>query len=261
MPFLFDDRIDAYVAHRPEYPAELFVAMLEGLRPRVDAGERPIRAADVGCGTGISARGLRRAGAEVIAFDPSPAMVDRARRETEAAGVEGLDFRRGAAEALPLEAGSLDLILCAQSFHWFDAPRALAEFHRVLRPGGRLALLWNRRDDDDAISRAYDAIVRRAQDAAEAAGTPVRRAREADPTTTGRFAGLRRHRAANPQLLGSGGLIGRSHSASYWPPPGPLRAALDAEVAALVARQGEEGAVRLGQVAELTLAERVDDGA
>ena len=58
----------------------------------------------------------------------------------------------GTAEDIPLEDASVDLVTVAQAFHWFDGPAALAEIHRVLRPGGRLALLWNRRVEDAPIT-------------------------------------------------------------------------------------------------------------
>ena len=65
----------------------------------------------------------------------------------------------GTAEAIPLEEASVDLVTVAQAFHWFDGPAALAEIHRVLRPGGRLALLWNRRVEDEPVNRAIEALI------------------------------------------------------------------------------------------------------
>jgi SAM-dependent methyltransferase len=70
------------------------------------------------------------------------------------------------AEALPFQAASLDAITVAQAFHWFDAEAALEEFHRVLRPGGRLGLLWNARDRSepwvDAVWSIIDRVEKRA---------------------------------------------------------------------------------------------------
>jgi SAM-dependent methyltransferase len=65
----------------------------------------------------------------------------------------------GTAEAIPLAGASADAVTVAQAFHWFDAEPALAEIHRVLRPGGALALVWNERREDDPVNRAIDALV------------------------------------------------------------------------------------------------------
>ena len=72
--------------------------------------------------------------------------------EMRAALPESVGRARRTAEAIPLDDASVDLVTVAQAFHWFDGDAALTEIHRVLRPGGRLALLWNRRGENDPVN-------------------------------------------------------------------------------------------------------------
>lgn len=99
------------------------------------------RVLDLAAGTGIFTALLAARGAEVVAVEPVAGMIGEFRRSLPA--VEVLE---GAAEAIPLPDASVDVVTVAQAFHWFDAPAALAEIHRVLRPRGGLALVWNVRD-------------------------------------------------------------------------------------------------------------------
>ena len=238
-----------YAAYRPTYPREAFETMLEGLR-------RPVRAVDVGCGTGISSRLLAAAGAEVIGLDPNAAMLEQARAIGHAA-VRSIEYRLGDAEHTGLPSQSVDLALCAQSFHWFDAATALREFHRILREGGRLALLWNVRDISDPFSAGYEANSQRAEDAAERDGRVVRRQREADPTVGGHFGDVRKLAFSNPQAMTLESLLGRARSASYFPRQQPLRAELEQDLRDLFNRFAVDGTATLQQRTELTLAKRL----
>src|SRR5205814_3482627 len=127
-----------YRRYRPDYPAAAIETALEGL-----GDPARLLIADVGAGTGISSRLLAARGARVIAIEPNTEM--RAAAEPH----PRITWRAGTGEATGLEAASVDLVMCAQAFHWFRADEALAEFHRVIRPGGRLALMWNNRDRRD----------------------------------------------------------------------------------------------------------------
>ncbi len=105
---------------------------------------------DLAAGTGKLTRALVPTGATVVAVEPVAEM--RALIE----GVEALD---GRAEAIPLPDGSADAVTVGQAFHWFATDAALAEIHRVLRPGGALGLIWNSRDDEDELQRAITDLI------------------------------------------------------------------------------------------------------
>ena len=133
---------DAYERGRPDYPP----VVLEPLRLSAD-----LVVVDLAAGTGKLTRLLAGTGARVIAVEPVAEM-----RAALPGSVEVLD---GTAERIPLATGGADLVTVAQAFHWFDGDAALAEIHRVLRPGGRLALVWNRRVTEDPVNEAIEAIL------------------------------------------------------------------------------------------------------
>lgn len=130
------DAVEAYELARPSYPAEA-VAHIVG-HGGIGPGRRVL---DLAAGSGKLTRPLVASGADVVAVEPSGAM-----RDALAASLPDVEVHDGTAEALPLPDGSVDAVTVAQAFHWFDAPVALAEMHRVLRPGGHLFLVWNVRD-------------------------------------------------------------------------------------------------------------------
>jgi ubiquinone/menaquinone biosynthesis C-methylase UbiE len=129
----FGDAAADYERARPSYP-DAAVALLE-------AGSG-VRVCDLAAGTGKLTRLLAATGADVVAVEPVDGM--RAELVRTAPDVRAVD---GTAEAIPLDDGSVDLVTVAQAFHWFDFDPALAEIARVLRPGGRLAILFNERDE------------------------------------------------------------------------------------------------------------------
>ncbi|HSH75785.1 MAG TPA: class I SAM-dependent methyltransferase, partial [Longimicrobiales bacterium] len=102
--------------------------------------------ADVGSGTGIATELFLRHGNTVFAVEPNEAM--RRAAERRLGGHPGFRSVSGAAERTGLPPGTLDLVVAAQAFHWFDAEAAREEFARVLRKPRRLALIWNTRDKE-----------------------------------------------------------------------------------------------------------------
>lgn len=128
----FGSVADVYERSRPGYPPDAV---------RWLVGDTPVQVLDLGAGTGKLTRFLRDAGHDVIAIDPSEPMLRRLM--TALPGVPAL---LGTAEAIPVPDASVDVVAVAQAFHWFNYDVAMPEIARVLRPGGRLALVWNIRD-------------------------------------------------------------------------------------------------------------------
>lgn len=121
-----------YERGRPPYPAPA----VDWLLPH---GAR--RVLDLGAGTGKLTRSLLDRGLDVTAVDPSEGMLTELRRVLPGAPAE-----LGSAERIPLPDDSVDAVVVAQAWHWVDVSRAVPEVARVLRPGGRLGLIWNLRD-------------------------------------------------------------------------------------------------------------------
>jgi SAM-dependent methyltransferase len=143
----FARSVEAYERARPEYPPEAiaYVARELDLRP----GRTVV---DLAAGSGKLSRPLAALGCEVIAIEPVAEM-----RAAIGAGIRALD---GTAEAMPIGDDSADAVTVGQAFHWFDGPAALTEIERVLRPGGGLALVWNRRPvERSALHAAISEII------------------------------------------------------------------------------------------------------
>jgi SAM-dependent methyltransferase len=220
----FSNRVDDYVRARPGYPDEVvaWLAATCGL-------ERDASIADVGAGTGISAALFLRHGHRVVAIEPNGVM-----REAAVAAL-GSDprFRAVAApaEATTLPAGSMDAVVAAQAFHWFDRAAFRAECARILKPGGLVALLWNvRRVNGSPFATGYEALLREF-------GTDylaVRHENVSEDQLADFFCGrFERRFFENVQLLDRKGLRARLLSSSYVPAAGEERH--DAMLAALEA--------------------------
>lgn len=145
----FEREAEAYERGRPSYPH----ASVDWLVGQLGLGAGRV-VVDVGAGTGKLARSILPSGAAVLAVEPVAAMRQVLSRELPS--VRALD---GTAEALPLVDQGADAVVAGQAFHWFEGEAALAEFHRVLRPDGRLGLIWNRRRLGQPLQRAIDEII------------------------------------------------------------------------------------------------------
>ena len=145
----FGAQAAAYERGRPSYPPEAIDWMLAPTEQWA-AGD----VLDLGAGTGKLTTRLVERGLNVIAVDPIAEMLD-VLRDT----LPGTPALLGTAEQIPLPDSYVDAVLVAQAWHWFDAERATAEIERVLRPGGRLGLVWNTRDERLGWVRDFGRIV------------------------------------------------------------------------------------------------------
>ncbi|MCW2858104.1 MAG: class SAM-dependent methyltransferase [Marmoricola sp.] len=136
---------EAYDRARPSYPDESIGWLVPSEKSRV---------LELGAGTGKLTELLVSAGHDVIATDPLPEMLDHLRRR-----VPGVAAAVATAERIPLASRSVDVIVCAQAFHWFEHDVAMPEIARVLRPGGVLALVWNMRDEGIPWVRKLGAVI------------------------------------------------------------------------------------------------------
>lgn len=128
-----------YARFRPGYAPQVATAMLAFL----GRDTAKIDAADVGAGTGIWTRILAARGLHsVVAVEPNDDMRGQGIETSRGTGVE---WRKGSAEATGLADASVDLVSMASSFHWAEFDKACEEFHRILRPRGLFAALWNPR--------------------------------------------------------------------------------------------------------------------
>ena len=131
----------AYDSVRPAYPDEVVAALADAARRARGASETglggPLRAADIGAGTGKMSELLARGGLLVDAVEPSEAM------RAQASSIEGVTWHAGVAEETGLLNDVYDIVVFAQSWHWMDSERAGLEAARILAPGGALAIVWN----------------------------------------------------------------------------------------------------------------------
>ena len=184
----FEAVAEQYERARPTYADDALRWLVD--RIGVAPGRRVL---DLAAGTGKLTRQLVALGASVVAVEPGDAM--RALLERVVPEAESL---AGSAEAIPLADASVDAITVGQAYHWFRPDEALAEMHRVLRPGGAVALLWNQWDEDDPLQREIDELLEplRPREAAQADEPDGRAALEATPLFGPIDERLFRHRRA-----------------------------------------------------------------
>jgi SAM-dependent methyltransferase len=189
-----------YDVARPSYPddaIEYFLAKL-GL-------DKSTHVLDLGAGSGIFSRQLRPFVGRVTAVEPSASMRDSF-RSTNA----NMEILEGSDVSIPIEDDSVGAVFVAQAFHWFDAPRALQEIHRVLVHQGGLGLIWNERDESvewvEELSRAMQWDTRQPYEV----GMDF-----TEMIAAGPFTSVERVEFKHTQLLSREGLLRRVLTTSY----------------------------------------------
>jgi ubiquinone/menaquinone biosynthesis C-methylase UbiE len=206
----FSTRADSYARYRPGYPA----AVIDILKSECGLSETST-IADVGSGTGILTELLLKNGNAVFAVEPNAAM--RISAERLLVAYPQFTSVDATAEETTLEDNSLDLIIAAQAFHWFDRTKTRREFARILKPKGWVVLIWNeRRLDSTPFLRAYEDLLLRY-------GTDYQLVRHENVATkiADFFApsGFKLKNLENSQHFDFESLKGRLLSSSYTPEP------------------------------------------
>lgn len=233
----FTNRVDNYVKYRPSYPPEMF----EVFAREMNWNEGSV-VVDIGSGTGLSAKPFLERGNRVIGIEPNAAMRDAADEFLkDFPKFENLD---GTAEATNLPAAYADLVIAAQAYHWFDADRAKAEFKRILKTCGHLALIWNERllDANDFLIEYEELLKEFANDYAA-----VRHDRIDVENLCERFGKSFSHASfPNSQTFDFEGLKGRMLSSSYMPSEAdPKTAELTAKLRTLFDKYSEDGKIQV----------------
>lgn len=204
----FSDRVENYVKYRPGYPREVVTFLVDNCGLTKDS-----IIADVGCGTGISSRIFLENGNRVIGVEPNAAMREAAVKYlAEFPWFQPVD---GTSDKTTLPDASVDFVVAAQAFHWFDPETTQSEFQRILKSKGHIVLIWNERQLDTTpflieyeaflVKYAYDyGTVRHENIAAKELSEFFQK--EYGSTTV-----------SNIQIFDFEGLKGRMLSASYMP--------------------------------------------
>jgi len=239
----FSNRVDDYVNYRPDYPHKCAEFVL-----RTFALDENAVIADVGSGTGKFSKLFDGRKGRIFGIEPNHEM----REASQILLKEQKNFQAidGDAEATTLGTASVDAVVCAQSFHWFDRNKTRAEFSRILKGKAPVALVWNRRRDDTPFLREYEALLRAyANDYAEVTHHDL-----VEEDFRNFFTNYRIERLPNWQRFDFPSLCGRARSSSYCPLLGePNHAALLRELETLFEKYQENGVITFEYQTELYL--------
>ena len=151
----FSNRARNYVKYRPDYPREILDFLGD------EAGFTKFSTvADIGSGTGISARLFLENGNTVYGIEPNKEMREAAEKFLE--DFPSFKSINGTAENTTLNEKSVDFVVAAQAFHWFDNQKSIKEFARILKTNEFLVLIWNERQlDSNEFLREYESLLKK----------------------------------------------------------------------------------------------------
>ena len=210
----FSDRVANYVKYRPGYPSEILAFFKSELR-LTDGSV----IADIGAGTGLSSLPFLENGNLVYGVEPNAAMREAAIEFL--AGFQNFQSIDGTSANTNLEDNSVDFVIAAQAFHWFEPESTRTEFKRVLKSGGYVCLIWNERQlDTNEFLREYEQLLlKHANDYGN-----VRHENIQEGQLEGFFLQpFERETFANHQIFDFAGLRGRLLSSSYMPNEGDAK--------------------------------------
>lgn len=206
----FTGLADTYAKFRPDYPQSAIQYIIDTAQLQPES-----TLADIGSGTGISTRIMSEQGFRVWGVEPNDEMRACAESGLPAKSESGPRYFKGTAEATTLPNGCVELVLSAQAFHWFATEKALAEFLRILKPGGWVILMWNERDEEDDMTRVVGDIIRSFP---EADSVEKNRTQCGELLLTSEYFEQGHKKIfSHEQKVNEEGLIGRALSASYAP--------------------------------------------
>jgi ubiquinone/menaquinone biosynthesis C-methylase UbiE len=150
----FGAAAQAYTVSAGHSDPAMLAQVVEFARPRPDD-----RALDIATGAGHTALAIAPHVAAVVAYDLTPQMLEETARNVRARGLKNVATRQGAAENLPFDDASFDIVTVRQAPHHFaDIRRAVREMARVVRPGGRVVVVDSTAPEDDDLDRQYNHI-------------------------------------------------------------------------------------------------------
>jgi SAM-dependent methyltransferase len=233
----FSNRVANYVKYRPHYPREV----IGHLESKCGLTHETI-IADIGCGTGISSQLFLENCNHVIGVEPNAAMREAAAEFL--ADFPAFSLVAGTAELTTLDDLSVDMVIAATAFHWFDPVATRHECLRILRPGGHIVLIWNERQlNTTPFLEGYDVFLRKYANNGENA-----RHGRFDYTKLSDFFGSEYGSATfgNSQIFDFEGLRGRVLSSSYMPTEtDDVYHEMNGELQALFAKHAENGRIKV----------------
>ncbi len=241
----FSDRVTNYLKYRPSYPAELIDTLITECKLSPQSG-----VADIGSGTGKLSELLLARNLCVSCVEPNKEM--REASEALLDTYDGFKSIVGQAEATGLADSSIDLITAAQAYHWFDVDSSRTEFGRILKPDGRIALIWNQRDIGHSFQREYDEMLKRY--APEYSGVNHRNVKDSDIEEFYHPYQMKKFSFLYDQKFDLVSLLGRMQSSSYTPKDGtPESDSLVSAAEELFSRHECNGAVEFSYQTNLYL--------